>query len=295
MSTAPLIVGLGEILWDVFPDAKHFGGAPANFAVHGAALGNRVKIVSAIGEDALGDEALAVLHGLKMDDVYVQRSSHPTGRVTVNLDAAGKADYSFAPDVAWDHLKWSDSVGKLARAADAVCFGTLAQRSKESEAFIQQFLGQTRSDCLRIFDVNLRQQFFSQDQIRRSLELANVLKLNDEELDTVAGNDFGRATDDQLRGVRERYDLDLVAMTRGHKGAILIGREGECDFPGIATELVDTVGAGDAFTAVLAAGLLQCKPLELINRRACEVAAYVCSQAGATPALPAHLSRPFTA
>lgn len=295
MSTAPLIVGLGEILWDVFPDAKHFGGAPANFAVHSAALGNRVKIVSAIGEDALGNEALAVLHGLNMDDVYVQRSSHPTGRVTVNLDAAGKADYSFAPDVAWDHLKWSDSAGELARAADAVCFGTLAQRSKESEAFIQQFLGQTRSDCLRIFDVNLRQQFFSQDQIRRSLDLANILKLNDEELDTVAGNDFGHTADDQLSGIRERYDLDLVAMTRGHKGAILIGREGESDFPGIATELVDTVGAGDAFTAVLAAGLLQGKPLEPINRRACEVAAYVCSQAGATPALPAHLSRSFTA
>lgn len=288
-----MIVGLGEVLWDVFPDAKHFGGAPANFAVHSAALGGRANIVSAIGADALGEEALGIMKERNMDIRHVQQNQHPTGTVTINLDADGKADYAFAPEVAWDHLKWSESIAALAEAADVVCFGTLAQRGEESEAFIQQFVDRTRSDCLRIFDVNLRQQFFSQKQIRRSLELANVLKLSDEELDTVADDDTGRSPAEKLRSVRERYDLDLVAMTRGDQGAILIGKAGESDFPGIPANLIDTVGAGDAFTAVLALGILQAEPLDRINRSACEVAAYVCSQAGATPALPAHLSRPF--
>jgi len=294
METAPLIVGLGEILWDVFPNAKHFGGAPANFAVHSAALGGRANIVSAIGADALGEEALGIMQERNMDIRHVQQNQHPTGMVTVNLDAAGKADYVFAPEVAWDHLKWSDSVDALAETADVVCFGTLAQRGEESEAFIRRFVDRTRSDCLRIFDVNLRQQFFSQEQIHRSLESANILKLNDEELDTVAGEDTARTSAEKLRSVREQYDLDLVAMTRGDKGAILIGKDDESDLPGIPAELVDTVGAGDSFTAVLALGLLKGEPLDQVNRRACEIAAYVCSQNGATPCLPARLRRPFT-
>lgn len=293
MASAPIIVGLGEILWDVFPDAKHFGGAPANFAVHSAALGADVSIVSAVGRDALGDEAIAVLNSLHMDTRHIQTTLQPTGTVTVNIDPAGKADYVFATDIAWDHLEWSDDLSQLATTTDVVCFGTLAQRSTISEELIHRFVRSTRPSGLRIFDVNLRQNFYSADQIHRSLELANVLKLNHEELPGIATDDCGGDQRQQLRHLREQFTLDLVAMTRGDKGALLISADEESDVVGVPAKVVDTVGAGDAFAATLAAGLLADKSLNDINHRACEIAAYVCTQSGATPPLPAELSRPF--
>lgn len=293
MASAPIIVGLGEILWDVFPDAKHFGGAPANFAVHSAALGAEVSIVSAVGTDELGNEAIEVLTGLQMDIRYIRRTPHPTGTVTVNIDSQGKADYIFASDIAWDHLQWSEDLSHLAGSADAVCFGTLAQRSAASEEFIHRFVDSTRDECLRIFDVNLRQVFYSDDQIHRSLELANILKLNDEELPILANIIPAGTPHQQLRTLRERFNLNYVVMTRGNQGALLISEHEVSDLPGIPTAVADTVGAGDAFTATMAMGILAHRPLDEINRRACEVAAHVCSQAGATPALPRELSRPF--
>jgi fructokinase len=289
MSETKQIVALGEILWDLFPDGPRFGGAPANFACHAAQLGGAVALVSAVGDDDLGRAALRELADRQIDLAEVQVSSaHPTGIVQVSIDGAGKPSYEFRADVAWDHLAWRGSLKPLAERAAAVCFGTLAQRGTESHATIQRFVRETQPDALRIFDVNLRKEFHSPEIIRQSLELANVCKLNDEELPHLARL-FGLTGNErqQLAALGARFQLQLVALTRGAQGALLWRQTGEIsEQPGIATTIVDTVGAGDAFTAVLTVGLLAGRPLDEINRRACRVAAFVCSQAGATPRLP---------
>jgi len=291
------IVGLGELLWDLFPDGPRFGGAPVNFACHAAALGADVRVVTSVGNDALGREALQALasHGVKTDGVAICDGA-PTGTVQVTVDAVGKATFTFAPDVAWDHLHWSDGLVRLAANCDAVCFGTLAQRNAESRKTVQRFVGATRASALRVFDINLRPPFYSTEVIRESLALANVLKLNDDELPILAtmfemtGNDV-----EMLTRLARRFDLQLMALTRGSKGAILV-RDGEIsEAPGLPVTVKDTVGAGDAFTAALVLGLLRNDPLDHINRRACAVAAHVCSKAGATPALPDELKRQFRA
>ena len=286
MSTIGPIVALGEILWDVFPDGPKFGGAPANFACHVANLGEPAAIVSAVGNDQFGRDALKELNDRNIGTTEVQISlDHPTGTVLVSIDQAGKPTYTFQDDVAWDHLAWRDSLAPLARHARAVCFGTLAQRAAISHATIWQFVGSTPSDCWRIFDVNLRQHFHSPEIIRKSLELANVCKLNDEELPHLARL-FGLAGDErlQLQALGEKFELRCAALTRGAHGAVLWNDSGEIsEHAGIPTTIRDTVGAGDAFTAALTIGLLHGRSLAEINERACRVAAYVCSQPGGAP------------
>ena len=289
MNEPPVIVGLGEILWDVFPDAKHFGGAPANVAVHANELGACGAIASAVGRDPLGEEARTIMGDRELDTTAVADSDHPTGTVTVRLDAAGKAEYAFAADTAWDHLAWSDELAALAGRANAVVFGTLGQRSATSRATIQRFLAATRPDCLRVFDVNLRQDFFNDTIIAESLIAADVLKLNDEELPIV----FPGATADSLPELRARHDLQLIALTRGADGAVLVGAAETSDLSGQPVEVVDTVGAGDSFTAATILGLLRKDVLGVIHERAAAVAAYVCSQPGATPRLPTALRARF--
>lgn len=293
MSPPPVIVGIGETLWDVFPDESRFGGAPANFAAHCAALGAEAAMVSAVGEDDLGRRAIGELAARRVNADNVARSARPTGTVRVSLDDAGKADYVFAADTAWDRLDWTDELAALAARADAVCFGSLGQRSPRSCQTIRRFVGSTPLETLRIFDVNLRQHFYNDDTLDDSLFLANILKLNDEEIDVVDPGGAGLEPVARLQGLREKHELELIALTRGDKGALLVGEGGVSDSQGIAAEVKDTVGAGDAFTAVLAHGLLRGVPLDEINRRAGEVAAYVCSQNGATPELPEELRGPF--
>ncbi|HEY2251612.1 MAG TPA: carbohydrate kinase [Planctomycetaceae bacterium] len=291
------IVGLGELLWDLFPDGPRFGGAPANFACHAAALGADAFLVSSVGRDELGRKGLAELtaHGVQSDCVTVCDAA-PTGTVDVTLDAAGKARFTFAADVAWDHLQWSDALEHLAGRCAAVCFGTLAQRSDVSRQTIRRFVQATPPPALRIFDINLRPPFYDESTIRESLALANVLKLNDEELPMVASLCGVAGTDAEIMArLAMKFDLAAVALTRGGHGA-LIWRQGELsDAPGQAVVVRDTVGAGDAFTADLSIGLLRHDDLDDINRRACEVAAYVCSCAGATPPLPDEIRRQFVA
>jgi fructokinase len=291
------IVGLGELLWDLFPDGPRFGGAPVNFACHAAALGANVHVVTSVGNDELGREALDALHshGVYADAIAIC-SDAPTGTVQVDVDAAGKATFAFAPDVAWDHLQWSEGLARLAAACDAVCFGTLAQRSAESRRTIQRFVGATRAQAWRVFDINLRPPFYTEEAIRESLALANVLKLNDDELPILAAKCGAAGTDTEvLAQLAGRFDLKLVALTRGPKGAVLM-RGGEItEAPGLPVTVKDTVGAGDAFTAALVLGLVRNDPLDQINRRACAIAAYVCSQAGATPALSDELTKAFRA
>jgi fructokinase len=287
----PAIVGLGEILWDVFPDGPRFGGAPANFACHAAALGGNAEVASAVGRDELGEQALEELHKRNVGTCCVHRhADRATGVVTVSLDADGHASYEFAADTAWDALPWSDDLGRLAERTSAVSFGTLGQRSERSRETIRRFLSVTSPAAWRIFDINLRPPFFSDSIVLESLALANVLKLNDEELRTLAATCGMSGSDLELvPQLAERFALRAVALTRGPDGAVLF-RDGQIsEHPGIETHVVDTVGAGDAFAAALALGLLDGSDLEAVNRNACRVAAFVCSQSGATPQLPGGL------
>src|SRR6476646_1457892 len=253
--------------WDVYPERAHFGGAPANFACHAASLGAESWMVSAAGGDALGDRALGSLRALGVRCDHVERDPvHPTGRVLVTLDAAGQPQYEIERDTAWDHLTWTDDLTRFAARCDAVCFGSLGQRSPASRATIRRFLGALPRHALRVFDVNLRQRFYDRDVIQASLALASAVKLNDEELPIVA----------------ELCEVESGAP----RCALLLGEDedDECSAP--ASAAVDTVGAGDSFTATMVMGVLRGLPLDRINRHANAVASFVCSQAGATPAIP---------
>ncbi len=289
MNARPVLVGLGELLWDVYPEAAHFGGAPANFASHAASLGADAWMVSATGADDLGDRARDALRGRGVHCVHlVPDSHHATGQVLVTLDAAGVASYKFAADTAWDHLAWSDDIAALAARCDAVCFGTLGQRSPVSRETIHRFIEATPRTALRVFDVNLRQRFYDAQTLQSSLRLASVLKLNDEELPIVAELCGIHATTprEMLEELMSRHDLRLAALTRGPCGSLLLAGSEENECPAPPTTVVDTVGAGDAFTATLVTGFLRGLSLATINRHANAVASFVCSQKGATPPLP---------
>lgn len=279
---------LGEVLWDVFPDGPRFGGAPANAACHAAALGVDASIVSQVGDDELGEKAIAALRERGVDTACVGViGEHPTGSVLVELDSAGKPRFTIGADAAWDFLAWSEKLGDLAAGSDAICFGTLGQRSEGSRHVIRRFIDATSPAALRILDVNLRPPFYDDAVIRRSLELANVLKLSDDESELVASAcGISGSEAEVLSELSRRYELQLIALTRGENGATLIRAEERSDFEGVSVAVKDTVGAGDAFTASMTLGLLQNAPINEINQCACRVAAFVCSQNGATPPLP---------
>ena len=277
------------MLWDVFPDGEHFGGAPANVAVHAAGLCADAMMISAVGQDARGDEALQRLVDLGADTSAVARlADHPTGVVHVTVDSDGLPSYDIAAGSAWDCIPWSAAVERAAQRADAICFGTLAQRSPVSRATIRRAARATRETAWRLFDVNLRQNYYDSGLVIESLELANAVKLNEEELPVVArlcGLASGPPVE-QLRALCERFELRLAALTQGPKGSLLVTAGDVWDAPAPKTRVVDTVGAGDAFTATLLVGILAGESMAAVNRRANVVAAYVCSQPGATPPVP---------
>ncbi len=280
------VAGIGELLWDVFPEGKKLGGAPANFAYHCKTFAQDSFPVSCLGDDDSGREILAALEGHDVDVSFIAMDSvHPTGTVSVEVDKNGKPEYIIHEDVAWDNIPLTEEMITLAKKTDAVCFGSLAQRSKTSRQTIGRFLQATKTDCIKIYDINLRQHYYSGDLIEEMLELSTVLKLNDEELPVVAEllGISGREKT-LVEKIASRYSLDLVALTKGHAGSCLYqgGRYSEHD--GYDTKVVDTVGAGDSFTAVLAGGLLLNYDLDKINDLANKTAAYVCSQPGAMPA-----------
>ena len=290
----PTIVGLGEILWDVFPDGPRFGGAPANFACSAAELTQgscRVEMISAVGDDEFGPPALQALrdHGVGVD--YVPIKAQQTGQVLVRLDDKGQATYTFAEDTAWDNLNWSTDLAALAMHTAAVCFGTLGQRSNASQDVIRRFVDATPGDCLRIFDINLRPPYWTPDVIRQSLPLSNILKLNDAELPELAALLDLSGSDEQLAAqLIDHFQLKLVVLTRGDNGSLLVDATGQTsELAGDRIPVVDTVGAGDSFTAAIAVGLLKGLDLSSLHRRAANVAAFVCSRAGATPSIPSHL------
>ncbi len=282
------IVGLGEILWDMFPHGKKLGGAPANFAYHAQCLYGKGFVVSAVGGDELGNEILERLDSLGLSKEYVAIDrGHPTGTVTVKLDKAGQPEYTIHEDVAWDNIPYTEKLAELAARTDAVCFGSLAQRSAVSHNTIDKFLKSTRPVCLRVFDVNLREAFYSKEIICDSLKLCNILKLNNDELPVIA--ELCSISGDEkeiLSGLIEKYSLDLVALTMGKEGSRLITTEEDSFYEAEDVEVVDAVGAGDAFTGAMVMGLLNKSPLKAIHKHASRVADYVCTQKGATPEIP---------
>lgn len=285
-----LILGIGELLWDVLPGGERLGGAPANFAVTAARLGNRAAILSRIGRDELGRKAVAALEELPVDTEFLQiDAKHETGRVTVVIEN-GQPSYTIHEPAAWDFLSLSDEWVALAEEADAVCFGSLAQRNPVSRQTIQELVAETRSDCLRVFDVNLRAPYVSAEAVEESLELASVLKMNDQEVPQVMEL-LGLDAEADLRAaacrfLREFPGLRLVAVTRGGHGGLLVAREESHEHPGIAVEVADTIGAGDAFTAGMTHALLRGASLAAVNEAANRCGSWVASQPGGMPALP---------
>ena len=295
-SCQPLVIGIGEVLWDMLPGGKQLGGAPANFAYHARALGAAACPVSRVGDDALGREILDRLVLLDLPTTYVGTDrAHPTGTVDVRVDPGGVPHYVIHEHVAWDFLEPAPELLALAARADAICFGTLAQRSTMSRETIRAVLdAANRPGCLRVFDINLRQHYHTPRLVGDLLERSDVLKLNDEELPAVmrmldlpaAGNATQQLA--QLAGAGP--GLRLVALTRGRDGSILFTRQRVSDHPGVRPErIADTVGAGDAFTAAVVTGMLRGDDLDMTNAFANRLAAYVCTQPGATPPIPAEL------
>ncbi len=293
MSELATIVGIGEVLWDVFPDGPRFGGAPANFACCAAALADgrfRVQMVSGVGNDELGSQALAQLVSHGVDVEAVQRLPLQTGQVFVRIDARGHASYEFASNTAWDNIAWTNAMESTASRAAAVCFGTLGQRCSTSKETIQRFMRCVPQRALRLLDINLRSPHWNEQTIVDSLRLANAVKLNSDELPMVAKLHGWQGGDvELLHMLRTHYSLRLVALTRGSEGSIVLTETGQSERPGQKVQVVDTVGAGDAFTAAMVVGLLLNRPLIEWHNVADEVAAYVCTQPGATPKIPAAL------
>jgi len=287
------IIGLGELLWDDFPDGRRPGGAPANVAFHAAQLGHRGRIASRVGRDAAGEELLAFLRSRGLDCDLIQPDDRwPTGRVSVAVSAAGQPSFVIHTDVAWDHLQASPDWLAAAADADAICFGTLAQRSADSRQAVQQMLQEAGAETLLVFDVNLRQQWYDKATIELSLQHADVVKLNDTEAETL-----GRllcsaplATAEFAARLQAVYDVATVVVTRGEHGCWV--RQGDCvvDVPGQPVQVVDTVGAGDAFTAAFITGCLRGWPLARTARFANQIGGLVAARPGAMPDIRADIA-----
>ncbi|MGC3958521.1 MAG: carbohydrate kinase [Verrucomicrobiota bacterium] len=291
----PLIVGVGEVLWDLLPAGAEMGGAPANFAYHAHALGAMAGVVTRVGNDALGAEIVRRCQqfGFVPDAVQLDDTA-PTSTVSVSLCDAGVPCYVIHENVAWDQLAVTPAALALVRQADAVCFGTLAQRNGTARAAIQRLIAAASAPTWRVLDINLRQNFYSRVVIEQSLRLANVLKLNDSELPILAEMfHLGGAPRQQIEALAKGFGLRLVALTQGTQGSLLYQEGRWSQQPSLGVQVVDTVGAGDAFTAALVMGLLQESSLDDLHATAAELAAHVCAHAGATPPPPPQIRARF--
>ena len=286
----PIVVGMGEALWDVLPDGKKIGGAPANFAFHAGQAGMDSRVVSAVGNDALGEEALATLEGKGLNIEAVARVDFPTGVVNVSLGEQGIPQYDICEGVAWDNIPFTPTLANLASQAQAVCWGSLAQRNEVSRKTIFSFLDAMPSDeeRLKVFDINLRQQFYTLEIIEASCRRANVLKINDEELVLVSELlRLGAGSPEVLcRSLMERYGLRILVLTCGANGSYVFTPVETSYRVTPKVQVADTVGAGDSFTATLVGELLRNTPVGVAHEHAVEVAAYVCTQQGAMAEWP---------
>lgn len=285
------IVGLGEALWDVLPEGKKLGGAPANFAYHAGQFGLDTLAISAVGEDQLGDETLSALEekGLKY---IMPRVPFPTGTVQIELDAQGVPAYEIREGVAWDNIPFTPEMEKVARSCKAVCWGSLAQRHEVSRNTIHRFLDATPPTCLKIFDINLRQTFYNEEVIRASLKRCNILKINDEELVTI-GRLFGYPGLDMSNKcwlILGKYNLDMLVLTCGVNGSYVFKPGAMTFLETPKVDVADTVGAGDSFTASFCAAILKGLSVSDAHQLAVETSAYVCTCNGAMPRIPAELT-----
>lgn len=282
-----IIVGLGEILWDMFPEGKVLGGAPANFAYHVSQFGLNGYAISAIGKDALGDEILQIL-GNKSLNTHLEKVDFPTGTVQVTLSGKGIPQYEICEGVAWDNIPYTDTIDALAKRTKAVSFGSLAQRNDVSYNTINQFLDTVPENAMKIFDINLRQDFYSRELIDKSLKKCNVLKINDEELIVVADMlKLNNASEIEIANkLMNIYQLNMLVLTKGIEGSYVFSANETSFLPTPQVEVVDTVGAGDSFTAGLVASLLKGKSIREAHQKAVEVSAFVCTQQGAMPEVP---------
>ena len=289
-SPRPLVVGLGELLWDLFPRGKQLGGAPANFAYITALLGDCSVVASRVGDDHLGQEALWHLKSNGLNITHVQRDTqHPTGTVKIEVDTKGQPEYHIVENVAWDFMEFSEEWISLARSTHAVCFGSLAQRCAVSRATIKAFLSAMPSFAVGIFDVNLRQSYFSSEILRDSARFAKALKLNHEEfprfLDLMQCplKNSDRTDVTAARWLCKEFGIQLVCITRGSNGSLLATASSQNEHPGFRVKIADTVGAGDAFTATMVHHALRGSSLSAINAAANRMGAWVASQEGAMP------------
>lgn len=287
-----IVVGMGEALWDVLPDGKKIGGAPANFAFHVSQFGFGSRVVSAVGEDKLGEEILSTFKEKRLEGI-IEQVPYPTGTVQVEIDDAGVPAYDIREGVAWDNIPFTPALEALARQTQAVCWGSLAQRSVVSRETIAAFLDAMPSDGgrLKVFDVNLRQGFYTKEILCDSMRRCNVLKINDEELVTVSRL-FGYPgidLQDKCWILLAKYNLRMLILTCGVNGSYIFtpGNVSFVETPRV--DVADTVGAGDSFTATIVSSLLSGKPVREAHQLAVEVSAYVCTQNGAMPELPAEL------
>lgn len=282
-----IIVGMGEALWDCLPEGRKLGGAPANFAYHVGQFGWDTVVVSAIGNDPLGDEILDRLADVNLNHKIV-RVPYPTGTVQVTLSGDGIPAYEICENVAWDNIPWSDELEELAKNTKAVCFGSLAQRSAVSRNTILRFLGTMAPNTERIYDINLRQSFYSLEVIEESLRRATILKLNDEEIEVVKALLQLTGEPEQVcRELINRYDsLRMVILTCGAIGSYVFTVDETSYVETPKVTVADTVGAGDSFTATFAANILKGKPVKEAHKIAVAVSAFVCTQNGAMPILP---------
>lgn len=288
-----IIVGMGEALWDILPEGKKIGGAPANFAYHVSQFGLDSCVVSAVGEDKLGDEIITNFNEKKLNYI-LDRVPYPTGTVMVELDSQGIPMYDIKQNVAWDNIPYTPDLKDLASRTKAICFGSLAQRSVVSRTTINDFIDAMGNDedTLRIFDINLRQGFYTPEIICKSMEQCNILKINDEELVTISRMfDYpGIDLENKCWILLGKYNLRMLILTCGVNGSYVFSPGRMSFVPTPKVEVADTVGAGDSFTAAFIACILKGKSIEEAHKRAVEVSAYVCTQNGAMPVLPKNLT-----
>lgn len=286
MTEPAVMIGLGEVLWDLLPSGKVLGGAPANFAYMASVLGDEGIVASRIGNDDLGRDTCRVMNELGLSTAYLQRDErHETGTATVSIDTAGQPTFTIKNSVAWDFLDWSPRWEELSSRADVVCFGSLAQRSEKSATTIERFLKNTPKKTLHICDVNLRESFYTQGVLRRSFQYADIVKLNDQELLQVSYIfQLGIGTHETLaQRLLHLCDLRLVCITCGSRGSLLVTEGEAVEHKGFRVTVADAVGAGDAFTACLAHHYLRGHSLQEISESANRFASWVATQRGATP------------
>lgn len=282
-----LVVGLGEVLWDMLPEGRKIGGAPVNFAYHAGQFGIDTMAVSAIGNDKLGEDTIAEMNGKHLNHIFPS-VPYPTGSVQVSLDEKGVPAYDIKENVAWDNIPFTNEIESVARSCRAVCFGSLAQRNAVSRSTIRKFIESTPSGCIRIFDINLRQNFYTGNVIHDSLELCNILKINDEEIMLVSRmfNYDSSNIENVCRTIMEDFSLEMVILTCGTKGSYIFTKGGVSFMPTPKVNVADTVGAGDSFTGSFCAAILRGLPVAEAHKKAVEVSAYVCTQNGAMPEIP---------